>query len=107
MIKQSKLLTPSQRLWGEVFGLEGIPKLDEKKVLTLLSSLPHREDLAVRLRFGFQGHPRTLEKVGKKLSRAGGKVGVSREMARLILESALRYLRHPSRRKVWEEARLS
>ena len=101
-------LTPSQRLWAEIFGLEGIPKLKEEKVLSLISSLPSREALAIRLRFGFQRRPLTFKKLGKKLPRTREvRVGVSKQMAMLILAKALRYLRHPSRRRAWEEARLS
>jgi RNA polymerase primary sigma factor len=45
----------------------------------------------LRLRFGLQGgEPHTLEEVGRKL-------GVTRERARQIQQSALRRLRHPRR----------
>lgn len=107
MIKRGKPLTASQKLWGEVFGLAGIPELDEKKVLSLVAGLPEREALAVRLRYGFKGRPLSLDRVKEKLPRADGRIGLSREMTRLILRRAIRILRHPRRCQDWEEARLS
>lgn len=108
MTRQGKSLTPSQKLWGEVFGLAGIPELDEKKVLFLVSKLPPREALAVRLRYGFQGRPRTLKEVGERLPRAFScRMGVCRETARHMLAMARIHLRHYSRRRDWEECRLS
>jgi RNA polymerase primary sigma factor len=57
----------------------------------LLETLSPREARVLRLRFGLQGgEPHTLEEVGRKL-------GVTRERARQIQQSALRRLRHPRR----------
>lgn len=98
-------ITPSQKLWAEVFGLVGIPELDEGKVLAVVDSLPGRQRLVVRLRFGFGGRPLSLEKIGKRLPRAGGSQGVSRETARLELKQALRTLRRPRYRRSLEDAR--
>ena len=36
-------LTPAQRLWGDLFGLRGIPDVDEARVLALVEGLPGRE----------------------------------------------------------------
>jgi len=47
--------------------------------------------MVLRLRYGIEdGHPRTLEEVGKDF-------GVTRERIRQIEAKALRKLRHPSR----------
>jgi len=100
-------LTPSQSLWVEAFGRPGkyAPDLDSAKVEAMIDSLPDsREKLAVRLRFGFEGTPATLEEIGKRLPRADGTLGVSRETARKILAVAMRHLRR--RRACWEAARM-
>ena len=56
-----------------------------------LSTLTPREALVIKLRFGlYDGHPRTLEDVGKKFE-------ITRERIRQIEAKALRKLRHPSR----------
>lgn len=100
-------LTPSQRLWLEVFGLRGLPELDQKKVARIVDSLPSRERTVVRLKFGFEGQPLTLREIGKELIRADtGEIGVSKEIARLELKKAIRRLRHPRWRTAWEEAKL-
>lgn len=56
----------------------------------ILGTLAAREELVLRLRFGFDGKPHTLEEVGKMF-------GVTRERIRQIEAKALRKLRHPSR----------
>ena len=58
---------------------------------TLLEDLKERERQVIVLRFGLEdGHPRTLEEVGKEFN-------VTRERIRQIEAKALRKLRHPSR----------
>jgi DNA-directed RNA polymerase sigma subunit (sigma70/sigma32) len=99
-------LTPSQRLWVEAFGIYGLPKLNENKVLAILDSLPKRQQQAVRLRFGFGGVPLSFENLRRVLPRADGKMGVSKELARLEVRRAIHYLRQPSKRKAWQEAEL-
>ena len=60
---------------------------------TLLQDLKERERQVIILRFGLEdGHPRTLEEVGKEFN-------VTRERIRQIEAKALRKLRHPSRSK--------
>lgn len=59
----------------------------------VLDTLTEREAKVLRLRFGLDdGHPRTLEEVGKEFN-------VTRERIRQIEAKALRKLRHPSRSK--------
>jgi len=101
-------LTPSQRLWVETFGIYGLPKLDEKKVLAILDSLPERERVVIRLKFGFEGEMHTFGEIGKRLNRADRRnlAGVSREIARLELRKAIRDLRHSKWRKAWEDTKL-
>ena len=63
----------------------------KKELADVLESLTDREERVLRLRFGLDdGHPRTLEEVGKEF-------GVTRERIRQIEAKALRKLRHPSR----------
>lgn len=102
-------MTPSQRLWVAVFGRPGeqAPALDREKVSAVVDSLPDmRERMVVRLHFGFDEAPLTMEQIGKRLPRADGGLGVTRETARKILTMALRHLRHSKRRRSWEEARV-
>ena len=92
-------LTASERLWVEVFGIRGLPELDEEKVVGIIDELPERQRTVVYLRYGFGGHrPRSFEAIGKKLSR-------SRETVRLNFREARRRLRHASRQRAWEEAK--
>ena len=59
----------------------------------MLDTLTPREEKVLRLRFGLDdGHPRTLEEVGREFK-------VTRERIRQIEAKALRKLRHPSRSK--------
>jgi RNA polymerase primary sigma factor len=62
-----------------------------EQVKDVLGSLTERERKVLMMRFGLEdGHPRTLEEVGKEF-------GVTRERIRQIEAKALRKLRHPSR----------
>ena len=64
-----------------------------KGSLEVLKTLTPREERVLSLRFGLEdGHPRTLEEVGKEFN-------VTRERIRQIEAKALRKLRHPSRSK--------
>ena len=61
--------------------------------MSVLDTLTPREEMVLRLRYGIDdGHPRTLEEVGKEF-------GVTRERIRQIEAKALRKLRHPQRSK--------
>ena len=56
----------------------------------MLDELTEREKKVLQLRFGLKdGHPRTLEEVGREFN-------VTRERVRQIEGKALRKLRHPS-----------
>jgi RNA polymerase primary sigma factor len=63
----------------------------QEQLESVLHSLSERERQVIRLRFGLtDGHPRTLEEVGKEF-------GVTRERIRQIESKTLSKLRHPSR----------
>ena len=65
----------------------------QEQLTQVLDSLADRERKVIELRFGLvDGHPRTLEEVGREF-------GVTRERIRQIESKALRKLRHPSRSK--------
>ena len=65
----------------------------KEQLLSVLDTLTPREEMVLRLRYGIDdGHPRTLEEVGKEF-------GVTRERIRQIEAAALRKLRHPQRSK--------
>ena len=64
-----------------------------EQLADVLKTLTPREERVLSLRFGLEdGHPRTLEEVGKEFN-------VTRERIRQIEAKALRKLRHPSRSK--------
>ena len=63
----------------------------QEQLQEVLNTLKDRERKIIQLRFGLQdGHPRTLEEVGREF-------GVTRERIRQIESKALGKLRHPSR----------
>lgn len=65
----------------------------KEQLMAILDTLTPREEMVLRLRYGLDdGHPRTLEEVGKEFN-------VTRERIRQIEAKALRKLRHPSRSK--------
>lgn len=65
----------------------------KEQLAEVLKTLTPREEKVLALRFGLEdGHPRTLEEVGKEFN-------VTRERIRQIEAKALRKLRHPSRSK--------
>jgi RNA polymerase primary sigma factor len=65
----------------------------QEQLDSVLHTLSEREKKVIQLRFGLtDGHPRTLEEVGREF-------GVTRERIRQIEAKALRKLRHPSRSK--------
>ncbi|MGH3610500.1 MAG: sigma-70 family RNA polymerase sigma factor, partial [Pseudonocardiaceae bacterium] len=57
---------------------------------SVLATLSEREAGIIRLRFGLDGQPRTLEQIGHVY-------GVTRERIRQIEYTAMAKLRHPSR----------
>ncbi len=65
----------------------------KEQLLSVIDTLTPREQKVVRLRYGLDdGHPRTLEEVGKEFN-------VTRERIRQIESKALRKLRNPNRSK--------
>ena len=65
----------------------------EERVQEVLESLPHREALVLRLRYGLEnGKVHTLKEIGEKM-------GITRERVRQIEAQALRRLRHPGMRR--------
>jgi len=68
-----------------------------ERVEQVLTSLSPREARIIRLRFGLEnGHPYTLEEVGRKF-------GLTRERIRQIEGKALRRLRHPCRSRLLKD----
>jgi RNA polymerase primary sigma factor len=62
----------------------------QEELESVLHTLPEREKEVIQLRFGLlDGHPRTLEEVGREFR-------VSRERVRQIESKTLSKLRHPS-----------
>ncbi len=65
----------------------------EERVQELLETLPHREALVLRLRYGLEsGEVHTLKQIGEKM-------GITRERVRQIEAQALRRLRNPGLRR--------
>jgi RNA polymerase primary sigma factor len=76
---------------------EATSRIMREQIESVLDSLDGRERRVVRLRFGLDdGHPRTLEEVGREF-------GLTRERVRQIESVALRKLRHPSRSRKLRE----
>jgi len=72
-------------------------QLLKEQINNVLDNLSEREKKVIELRFGLEdGHPRTLEEVGKLF-------GVTRERIRQIEATALKKLRHPSRSRKLKE----
>jgi RNA polymerase primary sigma factor len=66
----------------------------QEQLDSILHTLSEREKKVIQLRFGLtDGHPRTLEEVGKEF-------GVTRERIRQIESKTMSKLRHPSRSQV-------
>ncbi|MGN0359277.1 MAG: RNA polymerase sigma factor RpoD [Hominisplanchenecus sp.] len=90
---------------GDFIQDNNIPVPAEEAAYTLLreqleevmQTLTEREQKVIRLRYGLgDGHPRTLEEVGKEFN-------VTRERIRQIEAKALRKLRHPSRSRILKD----
>lgn len=78
--------------------IDGPFEIVERKVLRenlekLLESFTSREQEIIRLRFGFDGVPQTLEEVGQIFN-------ITRERVRQIENKCIRRLRHPSKAKI-------
>ncbi len=68
----------------------------KQAVAKALHTLPPREQIVIRRRFGLDGPEQTLRAIGEEL-------GIEKERVRQIVESALRNLRHPTRTAIVEE----
>lgn len=97
--------TPVQRLWAAVFGRpeKEAPALDTAKIQVIVDSLSGAERTVLRLYYGFDGSL-TLKEIGRRLRRADGGQGVTRQRVQAIRSQALRRLRHRTWRRGWEEA---
>ena len=94
--------SPARQLWTAVFGPGVVPCLREERVLQLLENMSDpRGQQVLQLRYWER---KGWQEVADSLPRAGGGTGVSREVVRRIHVKALRRLRHPSRRPLWQEA---
>jgi RNA polymerase primary sigma factor len=74
-----------------------IEKTGRERVEAVLAKLPDRDQKVLRLRFGFDGQPLTLQEISDILSREGDGVDISREQVRRLEGRALRKLRYPTR----------
>ena len=69
----------------------------KEQLLAVIETLTPREQKVIRLRYGLDdGHPRTLEEVGREFN-------VTRERIRQIEAKALRKLRHPNKMKKFQD----
>lgn len=66
---------------------------DCETIRKVVSTLPAREAEIIKMRFGIDCEPQTLEETGKKL-------GLGKERTRQLENSAIRKLRHPTRSKM-------
>jgi len=82
-----KGLSPTQRLWVELFGPERIPELDPEQVHRKVLGLPERQMETVCAYFGLMGlKPHSLREIASRL-------GVSVETVRSDLARALVWLK--------------
>jgi len=88
---------------GRSPGQIDVQMTDREKVESVLAKLLDREEKVLRLRFGFDGPPSTLEETSRSLSREGDGVDISREQIRRIEGKALRKLRHPVRSRLLKD----
>jgi len=73
--------------------VETMYELTKAKIDKILKTLGEREEKVIRLRYGLDdGHPRTLEEVGREFN-------VTRERIRQIEVKALKKLKHPTRKR--------
>ena len=85
----------------DIYGIEdytdSLADQVERKILreaieALLTTFEPREQQIIRLRFGFDCDPQTLEEVGHKFD-------ITKERVRQIENKCIRQMRHPSRAK--------
>ena len=83
MIKDKEALSPLNK---------AVRKNMSEDIENVISSLPQKEARIIKLRFGFEGEPKTLDEIGREF-------GVTRERIRQIESKALRKMSSPARRK--------
>jgi RNA polymerase sigma factor (sigma-70 family) len=88
-IPLSSLLPNNSHLLIDEPEIDDLPELRES-IDCLLPTLEDRERAILRMRFGFDDDPMTLDAVGQRL-------GLTRERVRQLENRALRKLRHPKR----------
>ena len=88
---------------GKSQGQINIQMTDREKVESVLAKLLDREGKVLRLRFGFDGQPLTLQETREKLSRDAGGANIALEQVRRIEGKALRKLRHPVRLRLLKD----
>jgi len=88
---------------GKSQGQINIQMTDREKVELVLARLLDREGKVIRLRFGFDGQPLTLQETREKLSRDAGGANIPLEQVRRIEGKALRKLRHPVRSRLLKD----
>lgn len=93
-----------QGMLSEAFGRPVNINMDNTDIQweDFYSSLPPlspRDIIALQSRYGDK---MTFKEIGKKIMRLDGKGPLTNQGARLALDKALRKLRHPKRRKMFE-----
>jgi DNA-directed RNA polymerase specialized sigma subunit len=88
---------------GKSQGQTNIQMTDREKVESVLAKLLDREGKVLRLRFGFDGQPLTLQETREKLSRDASGANITLEQVRRIEGKALRKLRHPVRSRLLKD----
>jgi DNA-directed RNA polymerase specialized sigma subunit len=82
---------------GNSEGQTAIRMTDRERVESVLAKLPAKDQKVIRLGFGFDGRPLTLQEIREVLSREGGGANISLDQVRRMEAKALQKLRYPTR----------
>lgn len=74
-----------------------LQETNKQIIISILDTLTEKEKKIIKMRFGIDCKPLTMEEVGQKFN-------ITRERVRQIENKALRKLRHPARKKLLKEA---